>query len=107
MADVPQEPAGNVVPLRRPVRRNWLAQWPLTLVLCGVGVAMLLIALDYFRRGSVVLAASVLLAAFLRLLLPDSDAGMLVVRTRRVDVITLGVLGLALTLFAFWVPAPS
>lgn len=99
--------SGTVVPLRRPARRGWLRQWPLTLVLCGVGVAMLLIALDYFRRGSIVLSASVLLAAFLRLLLPEDDAGMLAVRSRRVDVLTLGVLGVGLTVFTFWVPPPS
>ena len=54
-----------------------------------------------------VLSASVLLAAFLRLLLPDADAGMLVVRSRKVDVLILGVLGIGLTVFTFWVPAPS
>ena len=106
MADA-EGPSAEVVPLRRPARRNWLAQWPITLVLIGVAVAMLLIAMDYFRRGSVVLSASVLLAAFLRLLLPDADAGMLVVRSRKVDVLTLGVLGIGLTIFTFWVPAPS
>ena len=68
---------------------------------------MVLIAMDYFRRGSVVLSASVLLAAFLRLLLPDADAGMLVVRSRKIDVAVLAVLGIGLTLFTFWVPAPS
>ena len=106
MADA-DGPSAEVVPLRRPTRRNWLAQWPITLVLIGVGVSMLLIAMDYFRRGSVVLSASVLLAAFLRLLLPDADAGMLVVRSRKVDVLTLGILGVGLTIFTFWVPAPS
>lgn len=106
MADA-DGPTADVVPLRRPARRNWLSQWPITLVLIGVCIAMLLIAMDYFRRGSVVLSASVLLAAFLRLLLPDADAGMLVVRSRKVDVLTLAVLGVGLTIFTFWVPAPS
>jgi hypothetical protein len=99
--------SASVVPIRRAVRRNWFAQWPITLVLIGVGIAMVLIAMDYFRRGSIVLSASVLLAAFLRLLLPDADAGMLVVRSRRVDVLILGVLGIGLSVFTFWVPAPS
>jgi hypothetical protein len=54
-----------------------------------------------------VLAGSVLLAAFLRLLLPSKEAGMLVVRSKQIDVATLGVLGIALTIFAFWVPEPS
>ena len=54
-----------VVPIRRP-RRGWLAQWPMILVLIGVAIALVLIGADYFRRGCVVLSASVLLAAFLR-----------------------------------------
>lgn len=97
----------NVVPLRPAAKRNPFAQWPIVLVLTGVAIAMVMIALDYFRRGSIVLSASVLLAAFLRLLLPEDDAGLLVVRSRRVDVVTLLVLGIGLTIFTFWVPAPS
>jgi hypothetical protein len=99
--------SATVVPIRPAARRNWLAQWPITLVLIGVAIAMAMIAMDYFRRGSIVLSASVLLAAFLRLLLPDADAGMLVVRSRKVDVLTLAVLGVGLTIFTFWVPPPS
>lgn len=98
---------GNVVPIRRNMRRNWFAQWPLTLVLIGVCVAMIMIGLDYFRRGCVVLSAAVLLAAFLRLMLPDADAGMLAVRSRKIDVAILSVLGIGLSVFTFWVPAPS
>jgi hypothetical protein len=100
-------PTASVVPIRPARKRNWLAQWPITLVLAGVAVSMLMIAMDYFRRGSIVLSASVLLAAFLRLLLPDADAGMLVVRSRKIDVLTLAVLGIGLTIFTFWVPPPS
>ncbi len=100
-------PHDNVVPLRPTRRRNPLAQWPITLVLAGVAIAMALIAADYFRRGSVVLSGSVLLAAFLRLMLPTTEAGLLVVRSRRIDVAVLLVLGVGLTVFTFWVPAPS
>ena len=39
--------------------------------------------------------------------LPDADAGMLVVRSRKIDVLTLAVLGIGLTVFTFWVPPPS
>jgi hypothetical protein len=97
----------DVVPLHPRARRRWWAEWPIALVLAGVVVAMLLVALDNFRRGSIVLSASVLLAAFLRLLLPDEDAGMLVVRSRKVDVTILGAVGIGLTVFTFWVPPPS
>ncbi len=99
--------SADVLHLRPRSRRRWWSEWPITLVLAGVVVAMVLVALDNFRRGSIVLSASVLLAAFLRLLLPDEDAGMLVVRSRKVDVITLGAIGVGLTIFTFWVPPPS
>jgi hypothetical protein len=82
-------------------------QWPSLLVFAGVGIALALIALDSFRKGAIVLSASVLLAAFLRLLLADNQAGWLAVRTRRTDVIVLLVLGIGLAMLAFWVPAPS
>jgi hypothetical protein len=97
----------TVVPIR-PVNRHVIVrQWPIALVLLGVAVACAMIAMDSFRRGCVVLSASVLLAAFLRLLLSDADAGLLVVRTRRLDVAILLVLGLGLAVFSLWVPPPS
>lgn len=86
--------------------RRWWRQWPIIVVLLGVVIALGLVTLDYFRRGSIVLAGSVLLAAFLRLLLPDREAGLLVVRSRKVDVLILGTLGALLAVFAFWVPPP-
>ena len=49
----------------------------------------------------------VMLAMFLRLLLPSSDVGMLAVRSRRTDVIVLAVLALGLSIFTYWVPAPN
>lgn len=95
--------SGNVHSLDR---RRWWRQWPITVVLIGVAIALGLVAADYFRRGAVVLAGSVLLAAFLRLFLPEKEAGLLVVRSRKVDVAILGTLGLLLAIFAFWVPPP-
>jgi len=97
----------TVVPLRPSPRHTILRQWPIALVLLGLGVACAMIAMDSFRRGCVVLAASVLLAAFLRLLLSDADAGLLAVRSRRLDVAILLVLGLGLAVFSLWVPPPS
>jgi hypothetical protein len=66
-----------------------------------------MIGTDHFRRGSIVLSASVMLAMFLRLLLPSSDVGMLAVRSRRTDVLVLAALAIGLTIFTFWVPAPN
>lgn len=106
-------PSSNVTPLRpsdRPDAPWWrkaLSQWPSVLVFVGIAVGLIFVATDAFRRGSVLMGASVILAAFLRLFLPDRDAGWLKVRSRTVDVAVLGVLGVALTIFAFWVPNPQ
>lgn len=95
-----------VRPLAPRRERRW-AQWPLMLVLTGVGIAMAVIAFGSFRRGCVVLAAAILMGAFLRLFLSDQDAGWLAVRKRSVDVGVLLTLGIGLAVLSFWVPAPS
>ena len=96
----------TVVPLR-PRRRLGLQQWPITIVLLGVALSMAVIAVASFRRGCVVLAATILLAAFLRMLLSNRDAGWLAVRSKGVDVGVLLVMGLGLAILSFWVPAPN
>jgi hypothetical protein len=98
----------NLAAARRRRRRgSWLREWPIGLVMLGVIASLMLIGFDAFRLGSILLAGSVLLAAFLRLLLPDDDAGLLAVRNKRIDVTVLVVLGGALSILGFWVPAPS
>jgi hypothetical protein len=72
-------------------------EWPAALVLVGMGS---------FRLGSVLLAGVTVLALFLRLFLREDEAGLLAVRSKIVDVITLLVLGVGLALLAFLVPAP-
>lgn len=99
-------PGASVHPLPKR-RRTRLSQWPIALIFFGILVSLILIATDHFRRGSIGLAVSVLLAAFLRLFLPSSSAGMLAVRSKAVDVAVLGSLGVILTIFALWVPAPN
>lgn len=84
-----------------------LRQWPITVVLLGVVLSMTIIAFSSFRRGCVVLAAAVLLGAFLRLFLGDREAGLLAVRSKTVDVSVLLSLGLGLAILSFWVPAPN
>jgi hypothetical protein len=82
-------------------------QWPSMLVVTGLVSSLLVVADDHFRRGSVLFAAFVVLAFFLRLILSDRDAGWLVVRSRAIDLVCLGVLGLSLSVFALVVPSPS
>ncbi len=82
-------------------------EWPITVVLLAVAASLSVVALNHFRRGTVLLALSVLLAAALRLALPARDAGLLAVRSRLLDVLTLAGLGSSLLVFALVVPPPS
>ncbi len=88
-------------------RRRWWSQWPIAVVLAGVAAALVTVALDHFRAGSLMLAASLVLAFILRLVLPSDRVGMLAVRSKQVDLIVLGALALALVVFALWVPPPA
>lgn len=79
-------------------------QWPLGLVLLGVLFGLVVIAVGGFRAGSIIVAASLVFAAFLRAFLPEDAAGMLAIRRRSTDVISMAAFGLALAVVAFLVP---
>jgi hypothetical protein len=79
---------------------------PLLAVLAVVTAGLVLGVLSRWRVGAVVLGGAVLLAGLLRLVLPARRAGLLVVRTRRLDVAVLLVLGVGLVALATSVPAP-
>jgi hypothetical protein len=83
-----------------------LRELPLLLVLAVVAVGLVLGALMRWRAGSLVLGAGMVLAALLRLVLPARRSGLLVVRSRRLDVAVLLVLGAALLVLASSVPVP-
>ncbi|WP_308407546.1 DUF3017 domain-containing protein [Streptomyces olivochromogenes] len=73
-------------------------QWPMLLVLSVVGIGLLLTAFDMFRFGMLVVGSALLAGAVLRWVLPG--VGMLAVRSRFTDIVTYGVLGLAIVLLA-------
>ncbi|MFE3266649.1 DUF3017 domain-containing protein [Streptomyces sp. NPDC059215] len=73
-------------------------QWPILAVLAAVGLGLLLVALDAFRFGTILIGAALLAGAVMRWMLPD--VGMLAVRSRFTDMVTYGVLGLAIVLLA-------
>jgi hypothetical protein len=81
-------------------------QWPSVLVLSGLVVSLGIVAADHFRRGSVLFAAFVMLAFFLRMILEDGQAGWLAVRSRAVDLACLGGLAVSLSVMALVVPPP-
>jgi hypothetical protein len=100
----PRRDVPSVAPRRRTVR---LPEWPLALVLLGVATGLAVVAADSFRAGTVVIGCSVVLAMVLRAVLSERRAGLLAVRSKVVDVLTLGVLGCALTVLALVVPTPG
>lgn len=102
----PRRP-GSGLPVDPQPQPRRLREWPFLLVLCGVLAGLAVVAADRFRVGSGVLTASVLVAAVLRVVLPERDAGLLVVRSRAVDVLVLGVLGAGLAVLTVVVPPPS
>jgi hypothetical protein len=86
----------------------WLRrEWPLAISLAVVVAGLVVVADDHFRRGTVVLSFGVTLALFLRVLLPTDQAGLLAVRSKKVDVVVLAVLAVGTSVMALWVPPPS
>ena len=105
----PEAPEVAPVPARRraTVGELLIGEWPLLAVL-GVCLAGVIVVLDnHFRRGTVLFAGGLVLAAGLRLVLPTEEVGSLAVRSRVTDVLTLGALGLGVLLTALVVPPPS
>jgi hypothetical protein len=88
-------------PQPRPRRAGgFFSEIPLALVICGIGVGLLIIALHHFRWGNLAISIAVLAGALFRLVLPARKAGLLVVRSRFTDVVTMVVIGGALMVLA-------
>ena len=90
--------------VRRPFLAGLVRQLPLLAVLIAVGVGLLLVTFEHWRRGLVVIGVALVAAAVLRLLLPVRRVGFLAVRSRPVDVVLLTGMGLALTGIAVTIP---
>jgi hypothetical protein len=82
-------------------------QWPILSVYLGILAALIVVVYVDFRFGAILLSLSVLLAFLLRLRLPDSAAGLLKIRRRRVDLTVLATLGTFLLILALVVPQGS
>src|SRR3712207_7854070 len=74
---------------RRPFLAGLLRQLPLLMVLLAVGVGLLMVTFEHWRRGLVVVGLALVGAGLLRLLLPLRRLGFLAVRSRPVDVVLL------------------
>jgi hypothetical protein len=90
--------------VRRPFLAGVIRQLPLLAVLVVVGVGLVVVAFDHWRKGVVIMGVALIGAALLRLLLPVRRVGFLAVRSRPVDVVLLAGTGLALTVIVLTIP---
>ncbi|MGH3875660.1 MAG: DUF3017 domain-containing protein [Actinophytocola sp.] len=91
-------------PQRR--RHPVLVHLPFGMVLAVVVLGLVRILLYHWRQGTVLIGAALILAAALRMLLRDDQAGLIAIRSRGVDVLTYGgfgvcVMAVALTIEGF------
>ena len=90
--------------VRRPFLAGLVRQLPLLSVLLTVGLGLVLVTFEHWRRGLVVIGLALIGAALLRLLLPVRRVGFLAVRSRPVDVVLMAGAGVALTVIALAIP---
>jgi hypothetical protein len=93
------------VTLREFARKVFAGQWPILLVGLIFIAAFGLVVAGYWRRGALVMAIGVGVAAALRLALTDDRAGLLVVRSRGVDFVTTATVSAAM-LYVAWTIDP-
>jgi hypothetical protein len=74
------------------------------LVVAITGCGLALLALDSWRRGVGVVGLGLVVGAVLRLVLSEGNAGMLRVRSRLFDVVSLAGVGIALIVLAANIP---
>jgi len=91
--------------VRRPFLAGLLRQLPLLAVLIAVGVGLLMVTFEHWRKGLVVVGLALVGGAVLRAFLPVRRVGFLAVRSRPVDVVLLAGAGLALAVIALAIPA--
>jgi hypothetical protein len=84
--------------------RGLTREAPLLGALAGVAAGLAVGALHRWRLGALIVAAALLAACVLRLVLPTRRSGLLVVRSKRIDVAVLAGLGTALLALAWSVP---
>ena len=74
-------------------RHPVLAHLPFALVLAVVAFGLFRIVLYHWRQGTVLIGVALFLAAALRVLLSDEQAGLIMIRGRGVDFLTYSAFG--------------
>jgi hypothetical protein len=93
------------VTVREFARKVFTGQWPILVVGLIFIAAFVLVVAGYWRRGALVIAIGVGVAAVLRLALSDDRAGLLVVRSRAIDFVTTASVSAAM-LYIAWTIDP-
>jgi hypothetical protein len=75
---------------RTPPNAGAKAQLPFAAVMLIVVTGIVRITMYHWREGTALIGVALLIAAVLRMLLPDQRAGLLAVRSRKVDVLLYG-----------------
>jgi hypothetical protein len=86
-------------------RKVFGGQWPILTVGVIFVLAFVLVVAGYWRRGALVIAIGVGVAAALRLALTEDRAGLLVVRSKMIDVATTATVS-AIVLYIAWTIDP-
>jgi hypothetical protein len=93
------------VTLKEFARKVFGGQWPILTVGLIFVSAFVLVVAGYWRRGALVIAIGVGVAAALRLALTEDRAGLLVVRSKVIDVATTATVS-AILLYVAWTIDP-
>lgn len=91
--------------IREFARKVFAGQWPILVVGLIFVAAFVLVAGGYWRRGALVMAIGVGVAAALRLTLAEDRAGLLAVRSRGIDFTTTATVSAAM-LYIAWTIDP-
>jgi hypothetical protein len=81
-------------------RKVFAGQWPILTVGVFLLAAFGLVIAGYWRRGALVIAIGVGVAAVMRMVLSEDRAGLLVVRSRGIDFCTTAIVSAALAYIA-------
>jgi Protein of unknown function (DUF3017) len=96
--------SGPPLYVRRPFLAGLVRQLPLVAVLAAVAVGLLVVAIDRWRLGLVIVGLALVGGALLRLLLPVRRVGFLAVRSRTTDVVLMAGTGVVLAVTALTIP---
>ncbi|MBS2961734.1 DUF3017 domain-containing protein [Actinocrinis puniceicyclus] len=77
-------------------------EWPFSVVFATATIAVIIVSFGALKHGLVLLASALLLGSVLRFVLSPARAGLLAVRRRGVDVVTMALLGALLLLLALF-----